>query len=264
MWLASCLNPCGRVQADRVRAWQPRGVSRRYRICPARPGRRAKDLRTPEGSTFGHALDRPLLVFEPLRAGYQWASDRLHRFVIEGMGDNERAFGSRGIAQAILVAAFLSLFKVFNGNFVAASRLLYATGRRGLVHPSLAHVHPSFGTPAIAVILLAMLTAGASFLGDAVLIPITEVGSLAVGVGWLSACVAWLVRSARAGERAGRLAAPAGAAVSGAIVVMKIVPIVPGSFGVREWVAFLCWCALGFAFWLGRKTQPAGARAGSL
>ena len=33
----------------------------------------------------------------------------------------------------ILAAALLSLFKVFNGNFVAASRLLFAMGRRGLV-----------------------------------------------------------------------------------------------------------------------------------
>mgnify|MGYP001166944424 CR=1 FL=1 len=37
-------------------------------------------------------LGRPLLVFEPLRAGYRWASDRLHRFVIEGMRDNRDAF----------------------------------------------------------------------------------------------------------------------------------------------------------------------------
>ena len=33
-------------------------------------------------------LGRPLVVFEPLRCGYRWASDRLHRFVIEGMRDN--------------------------------------------------------------------------------------------------------------------------------------------------------------------------------
>ncbi len=35
-------------------------------------------------------LKKPLLVFEPLRCGYRWASDRLHRFVIQGMADNER------------------------------------------------------------------------------------------------------------------------------------------------------------------------------
>jgi deoxyribodipyrimidine photo-lyase len=42
-------------------------------------------------------LGRPLLVFEPLRAGYRWASDRLHAFVLQGMADNARAFGAAGI-----------------------------------------------------------------------------------------------------------------------------------------------------------------------
>lgn len=37
-------------------------------------------------------LGRPLLVFEPLRAGYQYAGDRLHQFVIDGMAANARAF----------------------------------------------------------------------------------------------------------------------------------------------------------------------------
>ena len=42
-------------------------------------------------------LDRPLVVFEPLRAGYRWASDRMHAFVIAGMTDNARAFAKAGI-----------------------------------------------------------------------------------------------------------------------------------------------------------------------
>ncbi len=36
-------------------------------------------------------LGKPLIVFEPLRVGYLWASDRLHRFIIEGMLDNREA-----------------------------------------------------------------------------------------------------------------------------------------------------------------------------
>lgn len=44
-------------------------------------------------------LRRPLLVFEALRAGYPWASDRLHRFVIDGMADTARALqGTPGVA----------------------------------------------------------------------------------------------------------------------------------------------------------------------
>lgn len=37
-------------------------------------------------------LDRPLIVLEALRVDYPWGSERFHRFVFEGMGDNARAF----------------------------------------------------------------------------------------------------------------------------------------------------------------------------
>jgi deoxyribodipyrimidine photo-lyase len=42
-------------------------------------------------------LDRPLIVLEPLRVGYRWASDRIHRFVIDGMADNAKAFEGTGV-----------------------------------------------------------------------------------------------------------------------------------------------------------------------
>jgi len=41
---------------------------------------------------------KPLLIFEPLRTRYQWASDRIHRFIIEGMRDNEAAAKEFGVA----------------------------------------------------------------------------------------------------------------------------------------------------------------------
>lgn len=37
-------------------------------------------------------LELPLLVLEPLRTGYPWASDRIHRFIIDGMRDNFHYF----------------------------------------------------------------------------------------------------------------------------------------------------------------------------
>lgn len=50
-----------------------------------------------------HAIDRakqfqkPLLIFEPLRARYRWASDRIHRFVIEGMRDHATSLAGKEI-----------------------------------------------------------------------------------------------------------------------------------------------------------------------
>jgi amino acid transporter len=173
----------------------------------------------------------------------------------------EGTFRSHRIAQLILFGAFLSLLKIFNGNFVAATRMLYAIGRRNLVHPALGRVRASSGTPVVAITLMGVLTAAAAMFGDAILVPITEVGSLAVGVGWLSACAAYLARRRRdryVGESA--VLAWLGAGVSLAIVAMKVVPSVPGSFTRAEWIAFAAWSAFGLLFWLARPREKVAER----
>src|SRR6266436_4104676 len=158
-----------------------------------------------------------------------------------------RAFGTPWIARLILAAAVLSLFKVFNGNFVAATRLVYALGRRGLVHPALGAVQPRFGTPALAVAFVAIPTGAAAFLGDAVLVPISEVGAAVGAMGWCATCVAFIAGAGRAGQQEGMLTAALGVLVSVAIILMKVIPAVPGSLTRVEWLAFLGWCAVGAA-----------------
>ncbi len=42
-------------------------------------------------------LGKPLLILEALRVGYRWASDRHHRFVLDGMEANQRACEKAGV-----------------------------------------------------------------------------------------------------------------------------------------------------------------------
>lgn len=46
-----------------------------------------------------HARDlhKPLIILEALRVGYPWANHRLHRFVLEGMGDNHARCATRPV-----------------------------------------------------------------------------------------------------------------------------------------------------------------------
>jgi APA family basic amino acid/polyamine antiporter len=154
----------------------------------------------------------------------------------------EHAVGARWIVSIILSAALLSLFKVFNGNFIAASRLLFAMGRRGLVDERVGSVHPRNQTPAAAVVSIGCATALCMFLGSAILVPISEVGSVACATGWLAVCLAYLWMRPSMGAR---VIALAGALVGLAMVLMKIMPFVPGSFSRWEWFALVLWIILG-------------------
>jgi amino acid transporter len=162
----------------------------------------------------------------------------------------ERAVGSRWIVSVILAAALLSLFKVFNGNFVAASRLLFAMGRRGLVDVRIGQVHPRNQTPATAVICVGVATAACMFLGDAILVPITEVGSVASAIGWTAACAAYYCMRPVARQQ---MAAVVGVTVGLLMILMKVVPFVPGHFDRYEWLALVIWGLIGLG--LGWKER---------
>ncbi len=154
----------------------------------------------------------------------------------------EHAVGSRWIVSIILSAALLSLFKVFNGNFIAASRLLFAMGRRGLVDARLASVHPRNQTPAAAVIWVGIATGSCMFMGSAILVPISEVGSVASATGWFAACAAYLWMRPKIADR---LIALLGALVGLAMVLMKLANFVPGHFSRWEWLVLALWIILG-------------------
>ncbi len=162
----------------------------------------------------------------------------------------ERAVGSRSVVSIILAAALLSLFKCFNGNFVAASRMLFAMGRRGLVDARVSAVHPANQTPSIAVVCVGLATAICMFLGDAILVPVTEVGSVASACGWLATCAAYFAMGPPFRER---LIALFGLMVCIAMILMKVIPAVPGHFTGYEWLALAIWIAVGALLgWHGR------------
>ena len=179
----------------------------------------------------------------------------------------QRALGSRWIVNIILAAALLSLFKCFNGNFVAASRLLFALGRRGMVDSRVGTIHAQHQTPSTAVLCVGLGTAACMLLGDAILVPITEVGSVACAIGWSATCAACLaIASAKPDiltlSILERVVAWFGLAVGITMALMKLIPRIPGHFTVYEWLALGVWVALGAAAasaatW---KSGPSGPR----
>jgi APA family basic amino acid/polyamine antiporter len=170
----------------------------------------------------------------------------------------EHAVGSRWIVSVILASALLSLFKVFNGNFVASSRLLFAMGRRGLIDRRVSEIHPSNQTPSVAVLWVGLATAACMFLGDAILVPISEVGSVASAAGWSAACAAYYCMGPAPLERA---VAAVGAAVGVLMILMKIIPAVPGHFSGYEWLALGIWSVIGAGLaWRESRIRAAAAQ----
>jgi basic amino acid/polyamine antiporter, APA family len=154
----------------------------------------------------------------------------------------EQGTHSIWLARLILAISLVGLLQVFNGNFVAATRLLFAFGRRGTIPASFAAIHAQYLTPSVAIVAVCVATLVGLFIGDALLVPVTEVGSMAAAMGWLAACASFFAIEERIGLRA---VAGFGAVVSLLLVAMKLLPAFPGHFSATEWLALGIWLALG-------------------
>ena len=154
----------------------------------------------------------------------------------------ERALHAHWIVVLILGSALVALIQAFNANIVASSRLLFAMSRRNLLDPRMSRIHPKNQTPSTAVVAVGVATAGAIFLGEALLVPILEVGAVSAAVAWMAACASYYKMKPLGLRRA---AAVFGLLVTSAMILVKLVPVIPGHFTWHEWFALAIWAALG-------------------
>jgi amino acid transporter len=162
----------------------------------------------------------------------------------------ENAFGWPWLVRLMMFGVVLSLLKVLNGNFLAATRLLYAMGSREMLGGPLGKVHSRFQTPAPAILLCGLVAVLAVPLGETILEPISEVGSLTCALGWLATCLSYCCGAAGKLSRFARAIGSIGVVVAFALVV-----IVAAGFGRYEWLVSAVWTVLGVVLWLTRRSQ---------
>jgi amino acid transporter len=188
-------------------------------------------------------------------AGYAWPWQRLVHQPMATAFALRQAVGSQWVVDLVLAAALLSLMKIFNGNLLAASRLLFALGRQGMIGARMGDLHQRHQTPWVAVLAIGIVTAAGVCLGKSILVPITEVGSMAAACGWLSACAAYYRIAEPAKER---VIAALGAVVSVVLIAMKVLWVVPGHFSTWEWITLAMWLLAGAAI----QRRPTSLSAG--
>jgi len=122
--------------------------------------------------------------------------------------------------------------------------------------PKMSRIHPRNHTPVLAVFAVGGTTALALFLGEAGLVPILEVGAVACAVGWMSACASYFQMRPSLLDRA---AAAFGVLVTSLMILVKVLPIVPGHFTRYEWIALGIWGVLGLLVRIPARSRTSGA-----
>src|SRR6516162_7625427 len=159
----------------------------------------------------------------------------------------------KAIAMALLVGAGFYVLVIGAVSYIApwqgllgqrfATAIAFEQGAHSVaIARVFAKVQPTYQTPTAAILAVSVATLAGLLLGDALLVPVTEVGSMAPAFGWLATCLSFYMveRSVLL-----RLTAGLGMAVSLLLVLMKLLPIFPGHFSLAEWIALGIWLAIG-------------------
>lgn len=172
------------------------------------------------------------------------------------------AFGYEWAAKLVLLAAFFGLITSFNGFFLAATRIVFAAGRGGLLPKWLSDVDEKYHTPKNAILFVGMITLVGPFVGRSSLLPIVNVASFAFISGWFITCLS----SIRLRKIAPDMNRPykvknkiilyLGASIAGIIIVLMVFP---GSSAQLNWpieyIILGAWMLMGIIGYRWRRAK---------
>ncbi len=174
----------------------------------------------------------------------------------------EVAFGYRWAARLVLLAAFFGLITSFNGFFIAATRVVFAAGRGGLLPAWFSEVNEKYQTPKNAIFFVGAIALAGPFIGRSSLLPIVNVASFAFICGWFITCLS-CIRLRKISpdlKRPYRVKHKSilyfGTGISALIIVLMVFP---GSSAQLKWpleyFILTAWMLTGYIGYKWRKTK---------
>lgn len=174
----------------------------------------------------------------------------------------QAAFGYTWATKLVLFAAFLGLLTSFNGFFIAATRLVFATGRGGLLSKWFGEVSEKHKTPKNAILFVGLITLAGPFVGRSSILPLVNMGSLAFISGWFITCLSAI----KLRKKAPYMKRPykvkhkiflyLGAFIAGMIIILVIFPGSPAQLNwPLEYIIFASWTVLGYLGYRIRQSK---------
>jgi amino acid transporter len=154
-----------------------------------------------------------------------------------------------GIGLFVLsVAVVMAICTGINGFYLATSRLLFSMGRSKVLPPWFARVHPTYKTPANAILFTLAVSLVAPWFGRQVILWIVDMSAVGYAVGYVYTCLAAVVIARRLGE-AGAHSHLIGALLAFSFLMLLCIPGMPAFMSFPSWISLGLWIAMGLVFY---------------
>jgi len=173
-----------------------------------------------------------------------------------------RALGSEWFGGMVLLAGIAGIMTSWNALLVGASRALYALAESRMLPVSLARLHPVYGTPYRAILLVGGLSCLAPFFGRPAMVWLANAGGLGIVLAYAMVAMSFLILRIREPQMPRPYLAPRGPLVGTLALVCALAMcwlyLPGGPAGLswpQEWVIVIAWSVMGaalYAWALGR------------
>jgi len=172
------------------------------------------------------------------------------------------ALGSRWFGVMVLVAGVAGILTSWNALLVGASRALYALAESRMLPAALARLHPVYGTPYRAIMMVGGLSCLAPFFGRPAMVWLANAGGLGIVIAYAMVAASFLILRLREPEMPRPYRVARGRLLGSMALVCALVMCclyLPGSpAGLSwpyEWIIVMLWSAMGallYGWALGR------------
>lgn len=179
-------------------------------------------------------------------------------------------FGSHLAGQVLVFGGLLGILTSWNAFFIGATRLFFAMGRARMLPQQFCRLHPRYGTPVMAIVLVSLATMVAPFFGRPALVWLVDAGSFATVAGYLLVAAAFVTLHVKHPSFPRPYRVPHPRLVGGLALLTTVsfaALYMPGSPSALlwpyEWAIVLGWAALGVLVGMAftRRASPAEKEA---
>lgn len=177
-------------------------------------------------------------------------------------------FGSDLMAKVLIAGGIAGILTSWNSLLLGASRLMYSMARSGMLPAWFGKLHPTYRTPANALMFIGALSFLAPFFGEAMLVWLVDSGAPSIVIAYTLVSVVFVILRRREPgmDRPLRVGGPGngGLVIGIAAVVLCLallslyLPGMPAALTPPPWILFGFWWVLGmfFFFRIPRGIQP--------
>ena len=166
-----------------------------------------------------------------------------------------KAFHSTVMAKVVIVGGLCGIVTSWNSFLIGASRAMYSMAKSYMIPPMFGKLHPKHKTPVNALLLIGGISVLAPLLGRSMLVYAMDAGNFACCTAYCMVALSFIILRRKEPDmdrpykiRNFKFVGVMAVIMSGAMVILYIIPNTGVTLVPIEWGILLAWCGLGVVF----------------